>query len=73
MEVARVMFALIRYEIGGLAISDEIKNLITRDTVVALYNLSKKHDLAHLVGDALDKNGFLEQKMPKKPFLVYIL
>ena len=61
MEVARVMFALIRYEIGGLAISDEIKNLITRDTVVALYNLSKKHDLAHLVCDALDKNGFLEK------------
>ena len=40
------------------------------DFLPALFRLSKKHDLAHLVGDALDKNGLLsDDTEAKKRFL----
>ena len=59
MEVSHIMFALLRFEISGTELCDEVKNLITPEALPALFKLSKKHDLAHLVGDALDKNGLL--------------
>jgi hypothetical protein len=54
-----VFFALIRFEINSDNLCDEIKNLITPEMLPALFKLSKRHDLAHLFGDALDKNGLL--------------
>ncbi len=54
----KVFFALIRFEINGTGIED-VKNLITSDLLLPLFKLSKRHDLAHLIGDALDKNGLL--------------
>ena len=59
MEISHIMFALLRFEINGMQLCDEVKNLITPEALPALFKLSKKHDLAHLVGDALDKNGLL--------------
>lgn len=53
-----MFFALIRFEFEK-ELSQEIKNQITIDLLPALYNLSKRHDLAHLIGDALDKNRLL--------------
>ena len=60
MSVSRVLFALLRCEICQAEIDTETKNLITPEIFSALYKLSKKHDLAHLVADALDKNGLLD-------------
>lgn len=57
--VEKVFFALIRFEINGTGLCDEVKNLITPEIMSALFKLSKRHDLAHLIGDALDKNGIL--------------
>ena len=57
--VEKVFFALLRFEINGDELCDEMKNLITPETLPALFKLSKRHDLAHLIGDALDKNGLL--------------
>ena len=57
--VEKVFFALIRFEINGDEFCDEVKNLITPEIMPALFKLSKQHDLAHLIGDALDKNGLL--------------
>lgn len=59
--VENVFFALIRFEVNGDELCDEMKNLITPEMLPALFKLSKRHDLAHLIGDALDKNGFLEE------------
>ena len=68
--VEKVFFALIRFEINGDELCDEIKNLITPDILPALFKLSKRHDLAHLIGDALDKNGLLPDGTDaKKRFL----
>lgn len=68
--VEKVFFALIRFEINGAELCDEIKNLITPEMLPALFKLSKRHDLAHLIGDALDKNGLLpDGTEAKKRFL----
>ena len=56
---AKVMMALIRYEFGK-DLSQEIKNLITPEIFKPLYELSKKHDLTHLVADALIENNLLK-------------
>ncbi len=64
--VEKVFFALIRFEINGDELCDEIKNLITLEMLPALFKLSKRHDLAHLIGDALDKNGLLPDSAEAK-------
>ncbi len=68
--VEKVFFALIRFEINGDELCDEMKNLITPEMLPALFKLSKRHDLAHLIGDALDKNDLLpDGTEAKKRFL----
>ena len=68
--VEKVFFALIRFEINGDELCNEMKNLIMPEMLPALFKLSKRHDLAHLIGDALDKNGLLpEGTEAKKRFL----
>ena len=68
--VEKAFFALIRFEIKGDTLCDDIKNSITPDVLPALFKLSKRHDLAHLIGDALDKNGLLpDGTEAKKRFL----
>ncbi len=59
--INKVLFNLINYEINGHELRDDVKNLITEETLPALFNLSKMHDLVHLVGDALEKNGLLKE------------
>ena len=68
--VEKVFFALIRFEINGDELCDEVKNLITPEILPALFKLSKRHDLAHLIGDVLDQNGLLpDGSEAKKRFL----
>ena len=68
--VEKVFFALLRFEINDDEICDEMKNLITPEMLSAVFKLAKRHDLAHLVGDALDKNGLLSGDTEiKKRFL----
>ena len=55
----KIFFSLIRAEILNVPLDEKVKNLITAENLSMLYTLSKRHDLAHLVGDALDKNGLL--------------
>ena len=68
--VEKAFFALIRFEINGDELCDDVKNLITPEMAPVLFKLSKRHDLAHLIGDALDKNGLLSDGTEaKKRFL----
>lgn len=57
-DIAEIMMGLIRYEFGE-ELPQEIKNLITGKNLPLIYDLSKKHDLVHLVADALLKNQML--------------
>lgn len=60
----KILLAALRFSLMGEPLSDEVKNSLTAERLVALYQLSKKHDLAHLVADALDKNGLLPANEP---------
>lgn len=68
--VHRVLFSLLRQEVCGLNLDEETKNLITPEMLPILYKLSKTHDLAHLIADALDKNDlFSADNEMRKRFL----
>lgn len=68
--VEKVFFALIRFEINGDELCEEMKNLITPEMLIALFKLSKRYDLAHLIADGLDKNSLLpDGTEAKKRFL----
>ncbi len=56
--VTTALWALLRFALAGKEIGN-VKRVITPDVLPPLLTLAKKHDLAHLVGDALDKNGLL--------------
>lgn len=67
-KICRVMMNLIGSEICGNAVcADEIKAL-SDDELKALYKLSKSHDLAHLVGNALIKNKLISDNKIKSVF-----
>lgn len=54
----RTMMDLIASEVCGKEI-DKSQYTLTDEELVKLYKLSKSHDLAHLVGDALIKNNLI--------------
>ena len=67
-KICRVMMNLIGSEICGNAVcADEIKAL-SDDELKALYKLSKSHDLAHILGNALIKNKPISDNKIKSVF-----
>lgn len=57
-DIVHAMMNLIASEVCGKAI-DPSQYTFSDEELAALYNLSKAHDLAHLVGDALIKNKLI--------------
>ena len=70
--IIRVMMDLIAYEVCGMTI-DKLQYELTDEELVKLYKLSKSHDLAHLVGDALIKNNLIEDGEIKAKFQKQIM
>ena len=68
--VEKVFFASIRF-CFGIEFPQEIKNLITPEILSPLFELSKRHDLAHMVCEALDKNGLLPKDSEMKKRFAY--
>lgn len=57
--VAQTMFNCIKYEICGQNEKNVLPEVSAR-FLIEVYKLSKAHDVAHLVGDALNKSGVFE-------------
>ncbi len=57
-KIIRAMMDLIASEVCGKEI-DKSQQTLTDEELAKLYKLSKSHDLAHLVGDALIKNDLI--------------
>jgi len=57
MQVHEVLFALLRSEVCGQTVGDEVKNALSDAMLSQLYMLSNQHDLAHIVSRALEKLG----------------
>ena len=63
--VKSALFALLRHETRGEEIAEPVKgSLGDVEVVKELYKLSKAHDLAHLIADALFKNKLLDKQSP---------
>ena len=65
--IVPTMTALIASEVCGKAI-DPSQDPFSDEELAALYKLSKAHDLAHLVGDALIKNKLISNAEIKSKF-----
>lgn len=69
MSIKKIFFSLLRAQLCAIPLSVDAQ-VVTEETLSQLYKIAKKHDLAHLVGDALNKNGLLPEDSPfKKTFL----
>lgn len=53
----KLLFALIKSVLNGNPLTDEDKNLFKESDLPTLYAISKKHDIAPLLSEALLKNG----------------
>lgn len=70
--IVRAMMDLIASEVCGKTI-DKTQYALTEDALLQMYKLAKSHDLAHLVGDALIKNGLIADEEIKAKFQQQIL
>jgi len=69
-KIVNILFALLRFELSGEELSNDIKNSVSAEIFPSLFQFAKKHDLAHLVGDALERNDLLaDGTEDKKRFL----
>ena len=57
MTAETLLFTLIRAAFFGTPVAEPIKAACTPEMLEELYPLAKSHDVAHLVGQALDKLG----------------
>lgn len=68
MTTESVLFALLRKEICGETVSQNIINQISAQMLEELYTLSHLHDLSHLAGHVLSELGILGQDETSKKF-----
>lgn len=59
MTTAECLFACIRYTVFGVRLTQAEKETLTNEPLEDLYELSVRHDLAHLICEALKQNGML--------------
>lgn len=71
-KIIHAMMELIASEVCGTNI-DKSQYTLTDEELVKLYKLSKSHDLAHLVGDALIKNNLIGDGEIKAKFQKQIM
>lgn len=71
MNTIPLMFALIRSALSGEGLSESEREPYTKEMLPELVALARRHDLAHLVIHALDRNGLLdgeEKKLTQEVF-----
>ena len=67
-ELNNILFALLRSAICEESIDTSVCQGIDNDVIGKLYALSKKHDLAHVVGAELEKQGLLTDNSLSQKF-----
>lgn len=70
MSIEKIISLLLKCEICDGSLSEQSLTLLQDKSLSELYTFSKRHDLVHLVGAVLDKNGLLDKDAElKKRFL----
>ena len=59
MQVHELLFSWLSVALCGKQPTEQMMSDGGEDTLLALYRLAAKHDVAHLVGTALSKHGML--------------
>ena len=54
-----IFIKIIRSELTETELDDSVKVQLTPDVISALYSLSNRHDLAHIVSTSLHKCGLI--------------
>lgn len=67
-KITQAMMNLIGSEACGSVLTPAFYAALTEEERVELYRVSKKHDLAHLVGNALINNGLIEEGKLKEAY-----
>lgn len=67
-KITQAMMNLIGSEACGSILNPAFYAALTEEERVELYRVSKKHDLAHLVGNALINNGLIEEGKLKEAY-----
>lgn len=67
-QIVNLMMKLIKSEISGEMFDRTLCDDLTDENWRSLYQLSKRHDLAHLVGDAVLKNKLISDNDMKEKF-----
>jgi hypothetical protein len=57
MKTAEIMFSLIGLALTGRSVDDAVLDSIDENTLLSLYELSNKHDLSHIIAEALTTLG----------------
>lgn len=70
MTITTKIFALLRAFFAEAALDEALKNSITEQDLQTIFKLAKKHDLAHIVGDVLDKSGLLKEDSQARKFFL---
>ena len=60
-KIVDIMFALLNQEMGFKTFSEDFVVDIKDEYLKPLYLLAKKHDLAHIIGNALEKLGVVDE------------
>lgn len=68
MEIVRTFFCLIQSQLNKTEIDQSVKDGINQEVLSKLYDLSKSHDLAPLLCDALQYNGLLGDNQASQNF-----
>lgn len=66
--ITEILFAMIRSEICGTRVDENIKDSFSDDLLQGLYRLAKAHDAAHIVSSALYTHGLLGEDEASKNF-----
>ena len=66
----KIIFELLKSSLCAEELDGAVKESITEQDLQGIFKLAKKHDLAHIVADVLDKNGLLpDNSQARKVFL----
>ena len=68
MTESNILFALLRHQICGVSVSEEVKQAITPEILSNVYRLASSHDLAHLAGQSLSQLGLLSDNEASQKF-----
>ena len=59
MNVNEIFIGILRAQLTGTEVSEDLRSSVTPELLGELYSVSKHHDSAHLVGELLNRCGLL--------------